>query len=347
MSISPLSSYNMQYQTNMPWSNGGNNWGGNSNNWNPWGTPNLQYPNQPQWTPLPPYFYGGPQQSPYGMPQFGGFGGFGGQDIIQLLLQLLQNQQIGCDPIDPTNNPQAAKDAKGLGQLKNSFATLDKNNDGVLDRSELIAARNNTSLDADGKQALNTLLGNQNSAIFSKSDGTDLAWFGISAGDIDNLRASAANDGQTLTESLQANLDRLGRTRSENDAVVNSNQSRIATKTLKDNFTTLDTDHNGVLDESEIRAAARTYSAQAVALNSIANNNRELMFASIDPGNAAWHGLSRQDLDSLSTSFTAGKTSYGLAADLRAKISAERGYPADLIGFRNKIDQLRRDIPNS
>ncbi len=86
-------------------------------------------------------------------------------------------------------------------------------------------------------------------------------------------------------------------------------------RTLRNQFQSIDKDHDGFLNTAEL-----TFYDQGTNVQNVANLNRELMFANIDPEENAWYGLSRQDLYNLETRLGQGKNLNGIAAELRQQI---------------------------
>lgn len=88
---------------------------------------------------------------------------------------------------------------------------------------------------------------------------------------------------------------------------------------LKNNFDTIDTNNDGILTSQEIKSFAnnKNFSSQLT-------DPSRLMFANIDAGNAAWWGLSRNDLDSIGGRLNGGENLNGIAQSLETKYKEER-----------------------
>lgn len=117
-------------------------------------------------------------------------------------------------------------------------------------------------------------------------------------------------------------------------------------QTVIGQFARIDTDQNGVLDDNELQAARNRSDDPEVKqiLNALSRNDEELMFANIDPGNAAWHGLSIHDLRRIEYRLSQGESLRDIKNDLKSEITRERGVEGN---FRHWVQERRDRVPNN
>lgn len=116
----------------------------------------------------------------------------------------------------------------------------------------------------------------------------------------------SVSDIQTATTKIENEHPKLG-------------EHRLTTY-MNQNFEQLDKDHDGFLNADEIKLAGQL-SGNTNASDTFINNmnlgpyGKGLIFESIDPGAAAWHGVSKADLKEIVAEQKMGKTLKQIAAD--------------------------------
>lgn len=106
---------------------------------------------------------------------------------------------------------------------------------------------------------------------------------------------------------------------------------------LTNNFKQYDLNQDGVLQNSELKQAEGQLPNEAGNITGLRANFDELIFASIDVGPQAWHGLTHRDLTRINQKLGEGITLNTQADQLRNKIAYERGVSNDPEQFRNWV----------
>ncbi len=131
-----------------------------------------------------------------------------------------------------------------------------------------------------------------------------------------------------------------------NNIDINGDQNVVATDNaagiLLDNFDKLDADGDGVLLPEEIK--------QIPGAEDIAGATDSLMFATIQDGSNAWHGLSREDLQTVADRMYKGESLDQISQDLREnswlgqQLTAS-GQPVNADTFGEAVNRYRQDNP--
>ena len=112
-------------------------------------------------------------------------------------------------------------------------------------------------------------------------------------------------------------------------------------QSISKQFDQLDKNRDGVLNQKELQGAQGNRTAAELA-----RLNRSLMFANIDPGNAAWQGLTKEDLNAIGRRVRDGEKVKDIAKDLQEEISADENYDAPNGGqqFNQWVDAQRQRL---
>lgn len=100
------------------------------------------------------------------------------------------------------------------------------------------------------------------------------------------------------------------------------------------NFNKCDTNGNGILEKNELSRFLGSSSE-------ITANEQVLMFATIQSGNEAWHGLSMADVNNLKTRMNNGETMDEIVTSLRTKYAKERRVKNTESDFKKYVERMR------
>lgn len=146
-----------------------------------------------------------------GYPQLGGYQQpqpqqQQGPNPIQMILlfkifEKLINLIDGND--SDTDKPSTNATTKTIDSLNKNFGDLDKNSNGFLEKDELTAAKDKLK---DDVPEIDKLIGRMDELMFSNSDGTKEAYFGLSKKDLDAINTKVRS-GKTLDQIADSNKE--------------------------------------------------------------------------------------------------------------------------------------------
>lgn len=127
---------------------------------------------------------------------------------------------------------------------------------------------------------------------------------------------------------------------------------------VSQNFEQIDLNHDGFLSSSELGLRAQQLSRDGIqaherdlyeTLTQLDQHNPELMFLSIQSGDAAWFGLSQQDLQGLEHRLEAGQTVDSISQQLQHQVLRDRhvAYGSSTgpdEAFRRYVEQQRQRV---
>jgi hypothetical protein len=139
--------------------------------------------------------------------------------------------------------------------------------------------------------------------------------------------------GGTLLQSIMSMMQTMGFSATQNKEEADE------VKNLSENFDEIDTNKDGILEDEEMQNAGPDRFKHVLA------NSSSLMFASIDPGAPAWHGLSKADLTAIQSRVYTGQSLSIINVGLINQISAERGISPSPQAFQEYVERERQLIP--
>jgi hypothetical protein len=142
---------------------------------------------------------------------------------------------------------------------------------------------------------------------------------------------------QTLLQSILMTLQNLGNG-GANTPTPPKGEEATEIKNMGANFDKIDTNKDGFLTDDEIKNSKQDY-------KSILAHSSALMFTSIDPGDPAWHGLSKADVTGIQGRLNNGETLAGISTSLSSQVSAQRDIGPGAQAFQQYVDQERKLFP--
>ncbi len=168
---------------------------------------------------------------------------------------------------------------------------------------------------------------------------------GFTGGEIPSFSGNlptVGNDtsGEELNPSIEENagaLGGLGNVAKPEDPQQNASESDVMSW-IEQQFDSLDKNGNGFLEPDELAQiksqAEKKFGAKASSvIDQMISHMNELIFANIDPGKAAWFGLSKKDIQGLGSRTKNGESISSIASSLRQQVANERGVSSDQKGF--------------
>lgn len=244
-----------------------------------------------------------------------------------------------------TGSSAPMPESQAVATLAADFGHYDADGNGFLSKQELQAV-----VDAGGPMAetAQTLLDSYNNAIFGNIDPTKQAWAGMSSNDLVSLQASV-DGGKTLQSAAEDAAIAIGMqrgvvtesmTREESLTAMNTyvegTQTRLGVQEdafsetegldhLAQNFSDYDTDGSGFLSKSELQTIVDGGGPLANTAQTLIDNYNGAIFGNIDPTNAAWAGMSVNDVVKLQQGVAGGKDIQTASWDSAIQVGTQRG----------------------